>query len=364
MRLFHLSVHPAIIVVAGIASGALALGASALGTSSSPSTAPSKSSRASAAASPRAATKAFAAVGAASAGAPKRFPALYAPQKAAEAPRITEVLLSPPIDQAEADPSALIPAIANNQILAFYGKPDSKCMGILGEYSKEELAAMLDGYAKLYDEKNGPDGVVGAFYLIYGTCWPGGEIGYLRESMVKEYIDYAAQKGMLVFLDHQIGKYPVADAVQRLLPWLKYPNVHLALDPEWRTESPMEEIGSVSAEEINAAEAAMSAYMNAEGIGGDRMLVLHQFKAKMISGRERVKADYDGVVLVHTADGFGSPALKRMTYSYNAKALNLPIKGFKLFFKTTVQGAGYDEPLLLPDEVLSLEPSPRLVIYQ
>jgi hypothetical protein len=148
------------------------------------------------------------------------------------------------------------------------------------------------------------------------------------------------------------------------LPWLNYPNVHIALDPEWRTDEPMQVIGSVSAEEINAAEGAMSDYMNAEGIPGQKMLVLHQFKAKMIEGRDKVRADYDGVLLVHTADGFGSPALKRMTYSYNARALNLPIKGFKLFFKTTVQGAGYDDPLLLPEDVLALQPSPRLVIYQ
>jgi hypothetical protein len=84
----------------------------------------------------------------------------------------------------------------------------------------------------------------------------------------------------------------------------------------------------------------------------------------MITDRERVKADYDGVLLVHTADGFGPPALKRASYAFNAKALNIPIKGFKLFFKTTVKGAGYDEPLLLPADVLALDPSPRLVIYQ
>jgi hypothetical protein len=266
--------------------------------------------------------------------------------------------------KSEADRASLIPTIANNQILAFYGKPDSKWMGILGEYSKEDLAALLEGYARLYDERNGDEGVVPALYLIYGTCWPGGDIGYLKDSVVREYIDFARDRGMLVFVDHQIGKYPVAEAMNRLLPWLKYPNVHIALDPEWKTLSPMEELGSVSAEEINAAQAAMRDYMNAEGIPGVKMLVLHQFKDTMIAGREKVRADYEGVLLVHTADGFGPPALKRACYSYNAKAANMPIKGVKLFFKTTVKGAGYDSPLLLPAEVLALEPRPRLVIYQ
>jgi hypothetical protein len=257
-----------------------------------------------------------------------------------------------------------IPVLANNQVLAFYGHPFSKRMGILGEYSKEDLARLIKGYAKLYDAANGDMGVVPAYYLIYGTCWPGGDIGYLKESVVKDYIDYGASQGMLVFVDHQIGKYSVEEAMGRLLPFLKYPNVHLALDPEWRTTAPMQEIGSITAEEVNKAESMMSDYMNANGISGVRMLVIHQFRSSMIMGRERVKADNDRVLLVHTADGFGPPALKKNTYALNALAGNMPLKGFKLFFKTTVPGAGYDDPLLTPPEVLALNPRPALIIYQ
>jgi hypothetical protein len=267
-------------------------------------------------------------------------------------------------ENAAVNRAATIPIIANNQILAFYGKPDSRSMGILGEYSKEDIAQLLEGYARLYSVRNNGQGIVTAFYLIYGTCWPGGEIGYLKDSIVQEYIDFARGRGMLVFVDHQIGKYPVTEAMRRLLPWLRYPNVHIALDPEWRTESPMREIGSISAEELNAAQAEMSAYLDTEGILGVKMLVVHQFNDRMIADRERVRADYDGVLLIHTADGFGPPALKRASYSFNAKASNMPLKGFKLFFKTDVAGAGYDDPLLLPAEVLALDPCPRLIIYQ
>jgi len=257
-----------------------------------------------------------------------------------------------------------IPILANNQVLAFYGHPFSKRMGILGEYSKEDLARLLKGYAKLYDQANGSLGVVPAFYLIYGTCWPGGEIGYLKDSVVKDYIEYAASQNMIVFVDHQIGKYPVEEAVRRLLPYLKYPNVHIALDPEWRTTAPMQEIGYITAEEVNRAESMIAEYMDREGIPGVKMLVVHQFKPSMIQGRERVRADNERVLLIHTADGFGPPALKKNTYALNALANNMPLKGFKLFFKTTVPGAGYDIPLLTPPEVLALTPRPVLIIYQ
>jgi hypothetical protein len=368
MRPFRFSFHPLLLAVIGIASGALALGASTLGPrleGSGPEVA--SIHRASKLPLVQPANAVPVSFSPAAQGLAERrrpwFPAMYAPETVS-ANRSFDVAALETGKPSEADRSYLIPALANNQILAFYGKPDSKRMGILGEYPKEEIARLLEGYAKLYDDQNAGAGIVPAFYLIYGTCWPEGEIGYLKDSVVQDYIEYARQRGMLVFVDHQIGKYPVADAVKRLLPWLKYPNVHIALDPEWRTEAPMKVIGGVKAEEINAAQEAMSEYMNAEGITGVKMLVIHQFQERMIADREKVRADYDGVLLIHTADGFGPPALKRYAYSSNAKATNMPLKGFKLFFKSEVEGAGYDEPLLLPSEVLALEPRPSLVIYQ
>jgi len=293
----------------------------------------------------------------------RRFPALYDPRIAAS---VRDFAVFGEEDEAQlaAERASVPPVLANNQILAFYGKPGSTSMGILGEYSKEEAAKLVSGYARLYDRSNGERGVVPAFYIIYGTCWPGGEIGYLKDSVVQEYINLAAREGLVVFVDHQIGKYRVEEAMQRLLPFLRYPNVHLALDPEWRTLAPMQEIGSVTAEEVNRAQAMMQDYLAAQGIPGSKMLVVHQFRDGMIQGRERVRADYEGVILVHTADGFGAPALKKLTYAHNAQAQNMPIKGFKLFFYTDVEGAGYDDPLLSPPEVLALEPRPSLIIYQ
>ena len=100
------------------------------------------------------------------------------------------------------------------------------------------------------------------------------------------------------------------------------------------------------------------------GIGGRRMLVIHQFNAKMIQQRHLVKSNYERVQLIHCADGFGSPRLKKETYAYNAAAKNIPLKSFKLFLKPMVAGAGYDVPIMKPEEVFSLEPRPYLIMYQ
>jgi len=257
-----------------------------------------------------------------------------------------------------------IPLLANNSVIAFYGHPFSKQMGVLGLYSKEEIARRVKEYARRYDAVNGPDGVVPAYYIIYGTCWPKGEIGYLDDAVLEDYIKYAQSQGMIVFVDHQIGKYSVRESMEKILPFLRYPNVHLAIDPEWRTLNPMKEIGSITAAELNEAQKIMQDYIIEHKIPGIRMLVVHQFHEKMITDRQEVKANFDRVLLVHTADGFGSPALKRNTYAMNSRADNMPVKGFKLFFKSDFPLAGYDIPLLSPEEVMALEPRPSLIIYQ
>jgi hypothetical protein len=254
--------------------------------------------------------------------------------------------------------------LLNEDVLAFYGSPLSKRMGILGVHPIPELDRMLTDWAAAYDAANGERGVRKAFYVIYGMAWPQGEIGILRESRLVEYIEYALANDILVFVDHQIGKYPVEAAVKRLLPFLRYPNVHLALDPEWRTLKPMEEIGSVTAEELNLAQRMIEEYLVEHGYPGERMLVVHQFNWKMIGGRERVRTDFGRVRLVHCADGFGQPTVKRQSYSFNAQARNMPVKGFKLFFKSGVPGAGFDEPLMSPSDVLKLDPRPSLIMYQ
>jgi hypothetical protein len=257
-----------------------------------------------------------------------------------------------------------ISILLNNDILAFYGHPNSRNMGILGRYSKEELDARLTYLAGQYQDASGGKKVLRAFYIIYGTVWPEGDIGIIKESLLLEYIQYALEHDILVFIDHQIGRYDPVQSLKRMFPYLRYPNVHLALDPEWRTTKPMQEIGTMSADEVNRAQKALEDYMLEAGISGERMLVIHQFNWRMISNRNQVKTGSDRVRLIHCADGFGSPSVKKQSYAYNAQARNMPLKAFKLFYNFGIPGAGYDNPLLSPEEVYALNPRPYLIMYQ
>jgi hypothetical protein len=270
---------------------------------------------------------------------------------------------SPEAESAEGEPD-YASILLNNDIVAFYGHPASQNMGILGRHPIEKLDGMLAKVAAEYAEASGGRGVRRAFYIIFGTVWPQGEIGIINEDLLTRWIEYARKKDILIFIDHQMGRYDPVDSLKRMFPWLRYSNVHLALDPEWRTDKPMQEIGSITADELNRAQEAMEKYIVENKIPGERFLVVHQFNYRMIADREKVRSDFERVRLIHCADGFGPPRIKRDTYAFNALARNIPIKGFKLFYNSGIPGAGYDEPLLSPAEVYALNPRPYLVMYQ
>lgn len=252
--------------------------------------------------------------------------------------------------------------LMNNYILAFYGHPLSRYMGVLGRYPKEELLRQMTVLAEEYRAIGGRN-IIKAFYLIYGTVWPGGEIGILRESILREWIEFALANDMLIFIDHQIGRFDPIDSLRRMFRWLHYPNVHLALDPEWRTARPMQEIGHLTAAELNRAQQLMEDYIIENNLPGERFLVVHQFNHIMLRNRYDIRSDFSRVRFVHCISGIGTPAMKKATYAFGARATNIPVKGFKLWFDFGIPGHT-DIPLMTPAEVMALQPRPYIIMYQ
>ena len=259
--------------------------------------------------------------------------------------------------------------------VTYYGRPSIPIMGILGEYEIDELVPLLQAQAEAYDQINGAElDVMPAFHLVYGmaTSHAGKDqdhLDFLKDEVVQAYIDRAQQEGWAVILDCQIGALSPQEALAFGLPWLKYDNVHLALDPEFAMTHadqtrPGLPIGFVTAAQINAAQQAMADYMQEHDIAGSRMLMVHQFMTTMIQNKEDLQAA-TGVALTITADGFGSPWPK--ISKYNAFTSNEEwFTGFKLFYK-------WDFPLLTEREVLGIDHhagtafiqlSPNVVIYQ
>jgi len=257
-----------------------------------------------------------------------------------------------------------ISMLLNNDVLAYYGHPNSRNMGILGRHSMQELDQMLTVLAAEYEAVSGGKKIQKAFYLIYGTVWPEGEIGIMRDTTLMPWIEYGLENDILIFIDHQIGRYDPIDSLKRMLPYLRFPNVHLALDPEWRTARPMIEFGYVTGAELNTAQQVMEDYLIEHNLPGERMLVIHQFNSHMVRNREAIRTDFNRVRFIHCMDGIGHPGMKRDTYAFNALATNLTIKGFKLFYNLGIPGAGFDEPLMTPRQVYELNPRPYVIMYQ
>lgn len=249
-------------------------------------------------------------------------------------------------------------------VLGYYGNPNSNRMGKLGEHSIPRLAELLQETAHLYDVHNGDLGVKRAFHLIFATVWPDANVGRLPERQIMEYINFANQNDMMVILDHQIGRFGVEESFREMLPYLSKGNVHLAIDPEWRTLQPGREIGWVYGEEINRIQEMMQDYLLEQGIFERRMLMVHQFHPRMIQNREQVRSDFPLVDLLLNADGFGHPALKLSTWRLIAEADNFPLKGFKLFYPKPWKTTGIDVPLMTPEQVMGIVPRPVYINYQ
>jgi hypothetical protein len=257
------------------------------------------------------------------------------------------------------------PAGKEEVIVAYYGHPNSRYMGIVGRYSLHELVERIKITAGLYQQLLPEHDVVPAIYLIYGTCQPSGRIGYLSDAIVNRYIEYARDQNVRIILDHQIGTYTLKSAVDKLLPYLVFPHVHIAFDFEWRTGNPMKEIGFVSGEELNWMQAYVSDYLVLNKIAGNKFMIFHQFTASMLREHKKTITGFPQVDLVHCTSGWGPPWQKKATHAFNSSITQIPIKGFKLwYYYSDKPGIHYDDPLMMPQDVLGLNPRPRIIIYQ
>ncbi len=261
--------------------------------------------------------------------------------------------------------SILQPVKKEDLIVAYYGHPNSRYMGILGRYSIPEIVERVKATAQKYQDLAPDRMVIPALYLIYGTAQPQGKIGYLKSGTTMEYIKYAADHGVHIILDHQIGTYSIKTAIDKILPYLEYPHVHLAFDVEWRTDRPMEVIGSITGAELSWLQEYVSDYLRVRQVQAHKYIVFHQFKPSMVRQAEQITTGFPQVEVIHSTSGWGPPAMKISTHAANARITQLPSKGFKLWYHYSDKpGIHFDQPLMSPENVMGLLPVPKMVIYQ
>jgi hypothetical protein len=262
-------------------------------------------------------------------------------------------------------PGAVFPA---KRVVAYYGNPLSKKMGVLGEYPKDQMLSMLDREVARWAKADPSHPVVPALHLIVTVAQgaPGKNGLYrlrMRDSMVNEIYSWAKARRGLLFIDVQLGKSSVAAELPRLRPFLENPDVHLAIDPEFAMATsgkvPGSKIGTLDAADINWAVNFLDEIARAKNLP-PKILIVHRFTRPMVTNASHIKFT-PHVQVVMDMDGWGPPWLKFDSYHDYVKAQPVQFTGFKLFYHNDTKKG---DPLLTPAEVLRLNPKPLYIQYQ
>ena len=246
-------------------------------------------------------------------------------------------------------------------VVAFYGAPQSDELGALGIGSPDAAGRRLAKQARSYRGRGRR--VLPAFELIavVANGAPGRERLYRTRQgagTIRRYLEAARRAKALLLLDIQPGRADFLAEMRALEPFLREPDVGLALDPEWHVgpgEVPGQVLGSVDAGVVNAVSARLAAIVRERRLP-EKLLVVHQFTRNMVKRRELL-ARRPGVAMVLDVDGFGTRAEKVAKYRELARGNERFPHGLKLFYRE-------DTGLMTAREVLRLRPQPQLVIYE
>ncbi len=261
-------------------------------------------------------------------------------------------------------PGSILPS---KRIVAFYGNPLSKGMGILGALPPEDMLAKLDKEVAAWNAADPDHPVQPALHLITVVAQhsPGTAGKYrtrMDSALIAKVYGWAKKKNALLFLDVQVGTGTLQEELPRLIPWLKQPDVHLAIDPEFamkRGGVPGTKVGTFDAADVNYASDLLADLVTKEHIP-PKVFIVHRWTRDMLTGYKRIKLD-PRVQIVINMDGWGPPSLKRE--SYRAYVWKYPVEytGFKLFYHNDTKAG---DRLMSPADVLGLHPKPIYIQYQ
>jgi len=255
------------------------------------------------------------------------------------------------------------------RIVVYYGNLYSKKMGALGEYAPKDMLARLDKEVKHW-EKADPSTPVqpGLHYIAVVAAGEPGKSGKYRTRMPFKQIDSVMtiskmHKNMIVFLDIQVALGSIRDELPQLEPYLKLPNVHLGIDPEFSMKDgslPGRRIGTYDAADINYCSDYLAKLVKQYNLP-PKVFTVHRFTKKMVTNYQNIKLRPEVQIVMHM-DGWGEPELKKGTYRHFIYSEPVQFTGFKLFYKNDLKKA--PNKLMTPEELLKLKPAPVYIQYQ
>jgi hypothetical protein len=269
-----------------------------------------------------------------------------------------------------------IPAVLSGAILpqyrvvAYYGNPHSKRMGVLGEYPEQEMLSMLDNTVAMWRKADPSTPVIPAIHLVavvaQGYAGPDGK-WRLREGpdTIEQAYRWAQSRQGLLFVDIQAGHSTLQQELPPLLRYLERADVHLGIDPEfymhYKREGirPSVKVGQMMSTDVNHVIQVLDQLVREKNLP-PKILVVHRFRADMVPDAENIRPTPRVQVVMHM-DGWGPPWLKFDSYKDYIVQHPVAFTGFKFFYHNDTKSG---DPMLTELEVLQLLPQPLYLQYQ
>ncbi len=257
---------------------------------------------------------------------------------------------------------SILPA---KRIIAFYGNPLSRRMGILGEFETDEMLRRLDREVAEWNRLDPSHPVQPALHLIAVVAQSdAGRDGKYRlrmdSTLIEKVYGWATRKNAIMFVDVQVGLSTLQQELPALERFLKRPDVHLGIDPEFSMKDggrPGKKIGTYDAADINYASRFLAGLVDKYNVP-PKVLIVHRFTRKGVTNSPSIKLDPKVQIVMHM-DGFGAPWLKRDSFYSYVKKEPVQFAGWKQFTKSR-----NDNPPTSRESILRLWPVPLYIQLQ
>ncbi|HYE53185.1 MAG TPA: hypothetical protein VD996_00025 [Chitinophagaceae bacterium] len=263
-------------------------------------------------------------------------------------------------------PGAILPF---KRVIAYYGNLYSKQMGILGELPEKEMTDKLLAECKKWEAADPQTPVQPALHYIAVTAQQSpGAAGKYRLRMpftqIDKVMEMAAKINAIVFLDIQVGLSNLETEVPELEKYLRLPNVHLGIDPEFSMKTghaPGKVVGTFDAADINYTINYLAKLVKDNNLP-PKILVVHRFTGPMVTNSSQIKPQPEVQVVMHM-DGWGEAERKIGTYKRFIYPQPVQFTGFKIFYKNDTKKVNRTE-VMQPEQLLKLKPQPMYIQYQ
>jgi hypothetical protein len=269
--------------------------------------------------------------------------------------------------------------LPGSRILLYYGIVGVPQGGIIGQYGDQDLLAHLRAQAQAYEQADPAHPVMMGIDVVNPVAdsqpQPDGTyVTRLSPDEIQHYENLAADNHMLFYVDMQIMHSSVQRELALVWPYLQQPWGEVALDPEWDmcskplngdgvTGVPLVDVGRMYASEINWVIDRLSALVVSKHLP-PKVLIIHEYWDVVAPDWQNIKIK-PGVQVVVCIDGVGDAGEKIYKYHLYDGPNRVQYPGFKLFYNNPLVDYRFsDHPLLTPEQVVALDPTPLMVMYQ